>query len=248
MRLQIIKLFDYKIKFNFLNFKHKMQNNHMHQKIPHYEFNSEFEMEHSENQPHDINNINDKNINQEVRNETLHFDVQSRKVTIHNNIESIKEKENTKETESKNNSKKFYILILIGFLLIIIICFSIIFPLAIRKGKNYSEENENNSDDIQILIDKNKNPKFIFEANDYYLVDKISRKNKIFTQGIFFDTNNTIIESAGLYGYSKLRRFNLKYPDNELSVNYLDSEFFAEGACLYLNKFILQLTWRERKM
>lgn len=212
-----------------------MQYKIKHQKIPQFEFNSELEMDSSGNQ----GNINNNN---EIKNETINLEVNKKEVEIQSNIQN---KNNENEIEKKKNSKKFIIIILICFVLLILVCFAIIFPLVYKK-----ESDNNDSDtaysDVQSLIDKNKNSGFIFEANDYYLFDKISRRNKVFTQGLFFDTNSTLIESGGLYGKSKLRRFSLKTPDLSLIDIPLESSYFAEGACLYLEKYIFQLTWRER--
>jgi len=207
-----------------------------HQKIFQCELNSELEMEPSENQ----GNINDK----DLRNDTINIDVNKKGVYIQSSIE-IKNENNEKIKSSK--SKKFILIILISFLVIISVCFATIFPLVYKNGSENHNTDEGYSE-VQSLIDKNKNSGIIFESNEYYLVDKISRAKKVFTQGLFFDTNSTLIESGGLYGKSKLKRFSLKTPDTSIIEISLESQYFAEGACLYLDRYIFQLTWRERIM
>jgi len=209
----------------------------MHQKIPQLELNSDLDMVSYDNQQKSYK----KDI---VRNETLHLE------TIPKNVKTKGQIDNNEETspiQENSNSKKFYILIFISFVILIIICFAILFPL-IYKNKSEEENDDISKTDVQSLIDTNKNESYLFETSDYILIDKISRKQKVFTQGLFFDTNSTLIESGGLYGKSKLRRFELKNPDNSLYENILETKYFAEGATLYLNKFIFQLSWRERVM
>ncbi len=162
--------------------------------------------------------------------------------------ESQNENKNIIEDLNKNsvNKKRFLRLIIIIFILLIIICFSIIFSLLYNKKEDKSNSNNNTS--IDKLIEENNDLKYIFQTENYYLLDKIQRKNKVFTQGLFFDTNSTLIESGGLYGKSSIRRFDLKNPDDNYWYYENESKYFAEGASIYRNKFIFQLTWKERDM
>lgn len=216
-----------------------MQNKQSHQKISQYEFNSELEMEPSENE----DNLHNNN---EIRNETINLDINKKDVNIIQSS-SFNNQNEINEKSKSENSKKFILIILISFAALILICFAIIFPLVYKNGSSADNEDESLSD-VQSLIDNNENSSIIFEANDYLLIDKISKANKVFTQGLFFDTNSTLIESGGLYGKSKLRRFALEKPDLNLIEIPLESQYFAEGACMYLDRFILQLTWKERVM
>jgi len=72
-----------------------------------------------------------------------------------------------------------------------------------------------------------------------------------YTQGLLFKDSNTLIESAGLYGESRLHFVNLDDMNVKSSVD-LSKDFFAEGCTMITNsngdKEIYQLTWREGKM
>ena len=88
---------------------------------------------------------------------------------------------------------------------------------------------------------------YLFETPEYKVVSRIKRDNTIFTQGFFLDTNNTFIESGGLYSKSMLQRTHLNNPFDVIQKFPLEDKFFGEGATLFKNK-IYQLTWREGKM
>ncbi|HTT54415.1 MAG TPA: glutaminyl-peptide cyclotransferase [Streptosporangiaceae bacterium] len=64
-----------------------------------------------------------------------------------------------------------------------------------------------------------------------------------FTQGLVTD-GGTVWESAGLYGQSELRRYQLGQ-DEAPDCAVLPPELFAEGICR-VGEHIWQLTWRER--
>ena len=155
-------------------------------------------------------------------------------------------------TEDQNiinkNKTKFYLYLKIGFVVFILVCFAIIFPFTYKPNNNSENEQINSSITDNSGNQNNNTLNSIFETNDYYLLDKTIRKNRVFTQGLFFDTNNTLIESGGLYGKSILRRFNLNSPDVNIFNTNVDNKYFAEGACLYQDKYIFQLTWREQTM
>ena len=88
---------------------------------------------------------------------------------------------------------------------------------------------------------------FLFETNDYIVYKKIKRNQQVFTQGLFFDEDDTVIESGGLYGKSLLQKFKVETPDQKIFKIPLESKYFGEGACLLKNK-VYQLTWKEKVM
>jgi glutamine cyclotransferase len=115
----------------------------------------------------------------------------------------------------------------------------------IEKPKNTlsSANSELNNEKIEV----NTNSQILFETKDFIVYGKIKRNKQVFTQGLFFDTDDTIIESGGLYGQSVLQKFKLDTPDQKIFKIPLESKYFAEGACLLNNK-VYQLTWKERVM
>jgi glutamine cyclotransferase len=90
-------------------------------------------------------------------------------------------------------------------------------------------------------------PEILFETEQYTVINKISKKKLTFTQGLFMDSDNTLIESGGLYGNSVLQRYNVNTPDDYLFKIDISSQYFAEGATLFKGKIYL-LTWREGKV
>jgi hypothetical protein len=88
------------------------------------------------------------------------------------------------------------------------------------------------------------NSTVLLETDDFIVLNRIYRKDKIFTQGLFMDTPDTFIESGGLYDHSSLRRFNITNPDRPLYKKGLIKRYFAEGCTLFKGK-IYQLTWDE---
>ena len=88
---------------------------------------------------------------------------------------------------------------------------------------------------------------FLFETNEFTVLKKINRKESVFTQGLFMDTDNTLIESSGLYKQSYIQKFNVNSPDDKIFKIDVAPQYFAEGVTLFNNK-IYQLTWREGKM
>lgn len=197
-----------------------------HQRIPDFEFNSIMENENNDN-----NSKVEKRLNMQEKGHVV-------------NVEISQNFDKNTDQRTKGKKKKCLCWMTLFILIIISVGLAIIIPSVYKIRTN----NDSSSGDVQNLINSNTNTTFIFETHDYFLVDKKSRKNKVFTQGLFFDTESTLIESGGLYGESKLRRFELKSPDENLFEYDLDLKYFAEGACLYQNKFVLQLTWKERVM
>lgn len=70
------------------------------------------------------------------------------------------------------------------------------------------------------------------------------------SQGFLFKNENTLIQSGGLYGSSKLRY--LSFTNLTVEKEYkLPQKYFGEGCDLISEEegdFVYQLTWRERKM
>ena len=67
-----------------------------------------------------------------------------------------------------------------------------------------------------------------------------------FSQGLIFESDDVVIESTGLYGYSKLQRIQLSTGE-KLLVHDLPQEYFGEGVTSLDGK-LYQLTWREQTM
>lgn len=85
----------------------------------------------------------------------------------------------------------------------------------------------------------------LFETDEYIVFKSIKRNQRPFTQGLFMDSDDTLVESGGLYGESTLEKYKVETPDEKIFKYELERQYFAEGACLYDNK-IYQLTWKER--
>lgn len=104
------------------------------------------------------------------------------------------------------------------------------------ESSNFNPKNTDTQHTLQQLSGSN------------YSISKITSKNtKIFyTQGLFFEGSDVIVESGGLYDQSTLTR--MKYPSLEIikQVN-LNAKYFGEGIAR-VDNFIYQLTWRERKI
>jgi glutamine cyclotransferase len=76
------------------------------------------------------------------------------------------------------------------------------------------------------------------------ILNKIKRNELYYTQGLFFDSSNTVIESGGLYGESVLVK--MEYPSMTILKKVkLDNKYFAEGTTKCGNH-IFQLTWQNR--
>jgi len=121
--------------------------------------------------------------------------------------------------------------------------YSGILPLSTSNENKYNQH-DNTSANTENFNDITN---FIFETPNYKLLSTIKRDHTIFTQGFLLDTNDTFIESGGLYAKSFLQRSNLNNPLKVIQKLPLDDKYFGEGATLFKNK-IYQLTWREGKM
>ena len=87
----------------------------------------------------------------------------------------------------------------------------------------------------------------ILSKKTYKIILKRIKRNELYyTQGIFFDTETTVIESGGLYGESVLVR--MEYPSMKIIKKVkLDQKYFAEGIAK-CGDYIYQLTWKNRQI
>ncbi len=80
-------------------------------------------------------------------------------------------------------------------------------------------------------------------AHGYRILQEIKRKPVYFTQGLFFDSDTTLVESTGLYGESRIQRLDASTGE-PTRTHKLDGSYFGEG-CAMVDGRIYQLTWRE---
>jgi len=73
----------------------------------------------------------------------------------------------------------------------------------------------------------------------------IKRSPNYFTQGFFFDSPNSLVESTGLYGESRIQRIDAETGE-PIEIHRLKNTDFGEG-CTMIDEKIYQLTWHERK-
>ena len=78
---------------------------------------------------------------------------------------------------------------------------------------------------------------------DYEIINEFPRSMNSYTQGLEF-YNDTLYESLGRYGQSKLVKVEFRTGKKLKEIN-LASEYFAEGITILDNK-IFQLTWKEK--
>ena len=102
----------------------------------------------------------------------------------------------------------------------------------IIKSKNYSEK-------LNFTLLNHIPPKIY----DFEIINEFTRGLDSYTQGFEF-YNDTLYESLGRYGKSKLVKVDFKN-GNKLKEYKLESNFFAEGITVLNNK-IYQLTWKEK--
>ncbi len=78
---------------------------------------------------------------------------------------------------------------------------------------------------------------------EFEVVQSFQHSSDYFTQGLIWD-NDTIIESIGNYGQSKLLKYNLQ---NGMIYDSIHNtpETFAEGICIFGSE-IFQLTWKNK--
>ena len=106
-------------------------------------------------------------------------------------------------------------------------------------GKKELFIDNHNHKKIKFTILSSKIPEIV----DYEILNEFSRSRNNYTQGFEF-FNDTLYESLGQYGKSKLIKVDYKNGKylNEIS---LPSNQFAEGLTILNNK-IVQLTWKEK--
>ncbi len=90
----------------------------------------------------------------------------------------------------------------------------------------------------QITVLHTKAPKIY----GYKIINRFPHQTDAYTQGLEF-VGDTLYESVGQYGESKLRKIDYKTGDVLKEVT-LDNSYFAEGLTVYNDK-IYQLTWKE---
>lgn len=77
------------------------------------------------------------------------------------------------------------------------------------------------------------------------IVNRYPHDSRAFTQGLLFETADTLLESTGMNGQSSLRRVELK-TGRVLQKTDLAQRYFGEGLA-QLNGQLYQLTWKDRK-
>ncbi|MGE9516127.1 MAG: glutaminyl-peptide cyclotransferase [Solitalea-like symbiont of Tyrophagus putrescentiae] len=93
-----------------------------------------------------------------------------------------------------------------------------------------------------ITLLSNKYPKRF----GYKLINIYPHDTSAFTQGLeynYLGNNNSVFESTGLYGESKLKEIDIK-TGKVLKEIFLEPQYFGEGLTV-LNDKLLLLTWRE---
>jgi len=79
----------------------------------------------------------------------------------------------------------------------------------------------------------------------YVILTKYPHSTKYFTEGLYLE-KNTIYESIGLKGKSKLLKYNLGQTKNLKEISQ-PNDVFSEGIALFKNK-IFQLTYQNKKI
>lgn len=159
---------------------------------------------------------------------------------------------NKSSRSSFKYNKSFAFKLLLGLVALACILYLIIFISQSHPTDNMQDSNikDNSSttegDNQKAEEDYIKGP-YLLQTSDYVAYRRINRDTVYFTQGLFMDTDSTLIESSGLYGQSTLQRYSLEDPNKKDFLIKLDSNYFGEGACMYDNK-IYQLTWRENTL
>lgn len=78
---------------------------------------------------------------------------------------------------------------------------------------------------------------------DVELLARYRHDSESFTQGLVFDDQGNLFESAGRYGESSLRRVDVATGNVQQEAR-IDDDFFAEGLA-YFDGRLIMLTWRE---
>lgn len=112
----------------------------------------------------------------------------------------------------------------------------------------------------KIIFEKNKQPlepqkeqitgkitaNYLYTTDTFDVIQKIKKLEPYYTEGLLFDTPDTLIESGGLYGSSSLVRMDYP-PTTIIKKMNINSSYFAEGIGICRDK-LFQLTYRERKI
>lgn len=94
---------------------------------------------------------------------------------------------------------------------------------------------------LSFFLVNSEKEKFSFET-----VRSFPHDSSDFTQGFLIEREGIVIESTGLYGKSKLKRYQMEDGVVLDSID-LEGKFFGEGL-VNLNGKLYQLTWREHTM
>jgi glutamine cyclotransferase len=91
---------------------------------------------------------------------------------------------------------------------------------------------------------KEKLPADVPQESEYEIINIFPHDTSYFTQGFEF-AGDTLVEGTGIYGSSKLIKYDAKNSDVYSEIN-LQSDYFGEGITV-LNGKIYQLTWTNGK-
>lgn len=83
------------------------------------------------------------------------------------------------------------------------------------------------------------------EKYTYRIVNRYPHDPQAFTQGLAWD-EGFIFEGTGRYGYSSLRKLQLKTGKTDKKIDY-EEHIFAEGVTVFHNK-VYQLTWKNKRL
>lgn len=84
-----------------------------------------------------------------------------------------------------------------------------------------------------------------YRVYGYKIVAEYPHDPAAFTQGLFYDGNDTFYESTGLYGRSSVRKVDIK-TGKVLRKRGMDRTIFGEGLTLWGSR-LLQVTWLTKK-
>jgi glutamine cyclotransferase len=132
--------------------------------------------------------------------------------------------------------------IVLIFAAFIVVCFTLIF-LFTKENEKINESNNK----LDPNFFETQKADVIIETNDYSVLKKIKKNPKIFTEGLFMDSEDTIIESGGLYGESLIIKYSINDPDNYIFRQEVNNKYFSEGISIFKDKLYM-LTYQEKEM
>lgn len=116
-----------------------------------------------------------------------------------------------------------------------------------QADSDSSTTKQSSSSTSESKSSESKPQNVLLETKDYYVTKAIPRGNFYFTEGLFFDTDQTLIESTGLTKKSHVYRYNLETPDSHIWDYKLEDKYFGEGITLW-NNTLYMLTYRDREL